>query len=249
MRTGQGVTLSPCAKTSFFEQEILHCWREVVSKIDNLMSFALYLDDIGLLRVRGGINKAPLSYSAKKHPLVLHSRSRFAWLLIEKTHHNSGHQGVEHVTAHLTQTVLMIGLRKVLRNLGKYCFICRRWKTDNVRPKMVDLTDVRFLDVNKQYPFVNREVDMFGPFYIVDKRKDTQVYSLCLFIYLCVMTSQPIVFSWPSADFHQDVNTLTSLWVTRAITLLKPPRIDFRVPEKLQAENEYIKLHLAQQNI
>ena len=146
-----------------------------LEKGDKLMPFTPFLDDYGLLRVGGRLNKAPLTYSAK-HPLVLHSRSRIARLLIEKAHHDCGHQGVEHVKAHLQQTFLMIGLRKVLRSLGKYCFVCRRWRADNVRPKMADLPEFRFPDVNKQYPFVNTGMDMFGPFYIEDKREGTQMH-------------------------------------------------------------------------
>ena len=124
-------------------------------KGDKLMPFTPFLDEDGLLRVGGRLNKAPLTYNAK-NPLVLHSRSKIARLLIEKANHDCGHQGVEHVKAHLQQTFLMIGLRKVLRSLGKYCFICRRWRADNVRPKMADLPEFRFPDANKQYPFVNR---------------------------------------------------------------------------------------------
>ena len=119
-------------------------------KGDKLMPFTPFLDEDGLLRVGRRLSKAPLTCNAK-HPLVLHSR-----LLIEKAHHDCGHQGVEHVKAHLQQTFMMIGLRKVLRSLGKYCFICRRWRADNVRPKMADLPEFRFPDANKQYPFVNR---------------------------------------------------------------------------------------------
>ena len=96
-----------------------------LEKGDKLMPFTPFLDDIGLLRVGGSLNKAPLTYSAK-NPLVLHSRSKNARLLIEKAHHDCGHQGVEHVKAHLQQTFLMIGSRKALRSLGIYCFICRR---------------------------------------------------------------------------------------------------------------------------
>ncbi|XP_075254527.1 uncharacterized protein LOC142345945 [Convolutriloba macropyga] len=136
-----------------------------LKKRDKLMPFTPFLDDIGLLRVGGRLNKAPLTYSAI-HLLVFHSRSRIARLLIEKAHHDSGHQGVEHVKAHLQQTFLMIG--------------CRRWRADNVRPKMADLLELRFPDVNKQYPFVNTGMDMFGPFYIEDKREGTQIHYVCL---------------------------------------------------------------------
>ncbi|XP_075264070.1 uncharacterized protein LOC142355956 [Convolutriloba macropyga] len=140
-----------------------------LEKGDKLMPFTPFLDDDGLLRIGGRLNKAPLTYSAK-HPLVLHSRSKIASMLIEKAHHDCGHQGVEHVKAHLQQIFPAIGLIKVLRSLGKYCFICRHWRADNVRPKMADLPEFRFPDANKQYPFVNTEMDMFGPFHIEDKR-------------------------------------------------------------------------------
>ncbi|XP_075253151.1 uncharacterized protein LOC142344951 [Convolutriloba macropyga] len=136
-----------------------------LEKGDKLMPFTPFLDDDGLLRLGGRLDRAPLTYSAK-NPLALHSRSKIARLLIEKAPHDCGHQGVEYVKAHLQQIFLMIGLRKALRSIGKYCFICRRWRADNVRPKMADLPEFRFPDANKQYPFVNTGMDMFGPFYI-----------------------------------------------------------------------------------
>ena len=156
-----------------------------LEKGDKIMPFTPFLDDVGLLRVGGRLNKAPLTYS-KKHPLVLHSRSKIARLLTEKAHHDCGPQGVEHVKAHLQQTFLMIGLRKVLRSLGKYCFICRRWRADNVRPKMADIPEFGFPDAKKQYPFVNTGMDMFVPFYIEDKREGTQMNYVCLFT--CLVT-------------------------------------------------------------
>ena len=148
-----------CLIKMFFSGTILSLLKgSNLEKGDKLMPFTPFLDDIGLLRVGGRLNKAPLTYSAK-HPLVLHSRSRIARLLIEKAHNDCGHQGVEHEKAHLQQTFLMIGLRKALRSLGENCFICRRWRADNVRPKMADLLEFRFPDVNKQYPFVNTGLD------------------------------------------------------------------------------------------
>ena len=157
-----------------------------LEKGDKLTPFTPFLDDDGLLRVGGRLNKAPLTYSAK-HPLVLHSRTKNARLFIEKAHHDSGHQGVEHVKAHhLRQTFLLIGLRKVLQSLDKYCFICRHWKAENVRPKMADLPEFRFPDANKQYTFVKTGMDMFGPFYIEDKNKGTKMQYDGLFT--CLVT-------------------------------------------------------------
>ncbi|XP_075243710.1 uncharacterized protein LOC142337962 [Convolutriloba macropyga] len=89
------------SENEFFSGTISSLLKEInLEKGDKLMPFTPFLDDIGLLTVGGRLNKAPLTYSAK-HPLVLHSRSRIARLLIEKAHHDSGHQGVEYVKAHL----------------------------------------------------------------------------------------------------------------------------------------------------
>ena len=51
---------------------------------------------------------------------------------------------------------------------------------------MADLPDFRFPDAYKQYPFVNTGMDMFGPFYIEDKREVTQMHYVCLFT--CLVT-------------------------------------------------------------
>ena len=53
-----------------------------LEKGDKLMPLTLFLDDDGLLRVGGRLNKAPPTCSAK-HPLVLRSKNKIARLLIE----------------------------------------------------------------------------------------------------------------------------------------------------------------------
>ena len=221
------------------------------------MPFNPFLDDIGLLRVGEILNKSPLSYSAKQC-LLLHSRSRIARLLIEKAHHDCGHQGVEQVKVHLQQTFLMIGLRKLLQSLGKYCFICRGWRADNVRPKMAHLPEFRFPDVNKQYPFVNIGMDMFGPFYIEDKREGTQMHYVCLLTCLvtravhlevchdlstdCLpMTIRRFVSPPGYPDLIVSDNGKNFIGANKAMKL--------KFKRSYKPDNEYIRLQLAQQNI
>ena len=141
--------------------------RSNLEKGGKLMSFTPFLDDEELSRGGAKLNKAPLSYSAK-HPFVLHNRSKITRLLIEKAHHDCGHQVVEHVKTQLQQIFLTIGLRKMVKTPGKYCFICRRWRAVNMIPKITDLPEFTFPDVNKLYPFVNTGMDIFGPFCIED---------------------------------------------------------------------------------
>ncbi|XP_075241602.1 uncharacterized protein LOC142336577 [Convolutriloba macropyga] len=228
-----------------------------LEKGDKLMPFTPFLDDEGLLRVGGRLNKAPLTYSWK-HPLVLHSRSKIARLLIEKAHDDCGHQGVEHAKAHLQQTFLLIGLRKMLQDLGKYCFICRRWRADNVRPKMADLPEFRFLDANKHYPFVKTEMGKFGPFYIEDMREGTQMHYVCLFT--CLVTRAVHL------ELCHDLSTDCLLMAIRRFVSQRgyPDLIvsdngknfiganqamRFKFQRSYKPDNKYIRLQLAQQNI
>ena len=108
-----------------------------LEKGDKLMPFTISLDDDGLLKMGGILNKAPLTYITK-HPLVLHSMSRVARRLIEKVHHAFGHQGGEYVNFPNDW------IEKRAEKSGKNCFICKRWRADNMRPKMADLPEIRF---------------------------------------------------------------------------------------------------------
>ena len=227
-----------------------------LEKGDKLMPFTPFLDDDGLLRVGWRLNKAPLTYSAK-HPLVLHSRSKIARLLIEKAQHDCVHQGVDYVKGHLQQTLLMIGLRKVLRSLGKYCFICRRWREDNVRPKI--LPEFRFPDVKKLHPFANTGMDMFEHFYIEDKREkcETQMHYVCLFTCLVtraihlevchdlstdclLMTIRRFVSRRGYPDLIVSDNGKNFIGANQAMKL--------KFQRSYKPDNEYIRLQLAQQN-
>ena len=113
--------------------------------------------------------------------MILHSKCRVAKLLIEKAHHNCGHHGVEHVRAHIQATFMIVGIRRALRTLGKYCFICRRWRADNVRSKMAPLPIFRFPEHSKRYPFVNTGMDMFRAFHIEKSRNQTELNYVCMF--------------------------------------------------------------------
>ena len=84
---------------------------------DKLLPYAPFLVGDGLLRVEGRIQKSGLPFQSK-HPVILHSKCRVAKLLIEKTHHNCGHLGIEHVRAHIQATFIIVGIRRALRTLG-----------------------------------------------------------------------------------------------------------------------------------
>ena len=220
------------------------------------MPFTTFLDNDGLLRVGGRLNKAALTFITK-HSLVLHF-SRITRLLVEKAHHDCGHQGVKQVKVKLQQTFLMIGLRKVLKSLGKYCFNCRPWKANNVRPKMADMPEFRNTDVNKQYPFFITGMDIIRTFYIEEKREGTQMHCACLFICLVtraihaevchdlttnclLMAIHRFVKRCGHSDLIVSDNCKIFIEFNRALQL------NFR--RNYQSGSKYIRLQMTQQNI
>ena len=81
---------------------------------------------------------------------------------------------------------MIVGTRRALRTLEKYCFICRRWRADNARPKMAPLPNFCFPEHSKLYPFVNNGMDMSGPFHIERSRTQTEFNYVCMFT--CLVT-------------------------------------------------------------
>ena len=103
------------------------------------MPFTPSLDDDGILRVGGRLDKAHLNYSAK-HPLIL--RSRIARLLIGKARHDCGYQ--EWKWEGLPATDLLDDwIEKSAEKSGEKLFRLQRWKADNGRPKMAHLSKFR----------------------------------------------------------------------------------------------------------
>ena len=216
-----------------------------------------FLDSDGLLRVEGRIQKSGLSFQSK-HPVILHSKCRVAKLLIEKAHHDCGHHGIEHVRAHIQATFMIVGIRRALRTLGKYCFICRRWRADNVRPNMAPLPKFRFPELSKLYPFVNTGMDMFGPFHIEKSRTQTELNYVCMFT--CLVTRAVHL------EVCEDLSTDCLLMAIRRFVSRRgypdvivsdngknfvganqAMKLNFQ--ENYKPDINYIRLQLAQQNI
>ncbi|XP_075254760.1 uncharacterized protein LOC142346138 [Convolutriloba macropyga] len=157
----------------------------LLDRKDQLLPYTPFLDSGGLLRVEGRIQKSGLPFQSQ-HPVIHHSKCRVAKLHIEKAHHDCGHHGFEHICAHIQATFMIVGIHRALRALGKYCFICRRLRVDNVRPKKAPLPNFWFLEHAKLYPFRNTGMDMFGIFHLEKSRNRTELNYVCMFT--CLFT-------------------------------------------------------------
>ena len=127
-----------------------------------------------------------------------------------------------------------------------------------MRPKIADLPVFRFPDVNKQHSFVNTGMDMFGPFYIEDKRKGTPMHYVGLFTCLIIravhlevcpdrstdcllMTIRRFISRRGYPDLIVSDNGKNFIGANQAMKL--------KFQRNYKPDNEYISLQLAQQNI
>ena len=157
---------------------------ESLSSKDKLLPYSPVLDEHAVLRSAGRLQYAPLP-SSTRIPIVLDARNRIVQLLLQHYHAVCHHAGPEYVKAFLQQRFLIFGVRCALRTLSHRCFTCRRFRAQNVEPKMAPLPSYRFPSTDQPFPFEKTGVDVFGPFFIVNGRKTDKHYGI---IFNCLVT-------------------------------------------------------------
>ena len=225
-----------------------------LNKRDKLLQFTPFLDKVVLIRARGTSKHAKIPYS-QKHSIILDSKNSITKLKIEQAHNVCRQLGTEFVRVHLQQDFIIIGLRRFLKQLSKTCFICRRWRAQNITPLMADLPSFRFAEAKKQYPFLSVGLDFFGPFYIKHRNRKLEKQYVCLIT--CLVTRAVHL------EVCQTLDTDSCLLaIRRFVSRRGYPELIISVNgsnftsskkmlnlSKISIDNNYIKSQLQQQNI
>jgi len=152
------------------------------SKLANLNPF---LDENGLIRVGGRLQKADLSFT-QKHPILLPNRHHLTDCIIRETHEKHYHTGIQTTLYFIRQRFWLTDGRNQVRKIVRKCIRCFRFNADTIQYKMGNLPAVR---VRAAIPFAHTGVDFCGPFFIKEKkfrnRKRIKVY-ICIFVCLSV---------------------------------------------------------------
>ena len=125
------------------------------------------------VRVGGRLKKSNLHFS-DVHPLLIGSKSKTTSLIVEWCHQKTAHGGrgltINEVRS---KSFWVVKCNKVVRSLVGKCVRCRLLRGKLGEQKMADLPTDRTLDGP---PFTNCGVDMFGPFFIKEGRKELKIY-------------------------------------------------------------------------
>ena len=99
-----------------------------------------------------------------KHPVQL-GKHHLTELLLEKTHVERMHQGVEGVLSYICQNLWIIGGRRGLRNITQRCVICRRYKAKAASEVCPPLPDRHWrIILEKVADFARKAVKLAEPY-------------------------------------------------------------------------------------
>ena len=130
------------------------------------------------MRSHGRLVYAPLA-QAIRTPLLLDSKDHITKLYLKHAHEICCHAKPEFVKVFVQQHFKVLGIRAALRSINYRCFICRRFRAENVQPELAPLPQLRFPSPKSPFRFEKTGVDLFGPVFIVNGRK-TEKHSTVL---------------------------------------------------------------------
>ncbi|XP_074031851.1 uncharacterized protein [Leptinotarsa decemlineata] len=140
-----------------------------------------FLGTDGLLRVGGRLQHSGLAYE-HKYPAILPRSHRLTELIIEDTHREYFHPGLQSLHFLLSQNFWILSPKRAIRHVLSKCLRCFRVNPTPLEPFMGNLPSFR---INQLKPFSCVGVDFGGPFFVTPSKgrgiKSQKAY-ICLFI-------------------------------------------------------------------
>ena len=135
------------------------------------------MDQIGVLRVGGGIENAPVPPETR-HPIILPVRPRITELLTYSQHLEFAHSTPERTFREVRKLYWFQGGRKTVRRILNKCFKCKRLNAKALCPMMSALPGYR---LKPFYPaFTHTGVDFFGPYNVTIFRRKMKRWACLL---------------------------------------------------------------------
>ena len=122
-----------------------------------------FLDNDGLLRIKGRLEYSDLSYESK-HPIILPS-THIVKVLVHFQHRFLKHAGVSTLVSTLRNCYWIVQLRKIAKAVCRECVHCRRQDSKACSQPVAPLPELR---VKSAPPFTVTGLDYAGPLFCVD---------------------------------------------------------------------------------
>jgi len=166
-KKAEALILQTVQKEAYADEYTSLCNKKPVSKGSSIASLNPFVDDDGILRVGGRLQRSSLT-NREMHPAIIPRKCHVASLLVHHYHKNVKHQG-RHFTegAVRAQGYWIIGAKRLISSVIHNCVQCRKLRGRHAEQIMADLPKDR---VEPAPPFTYVGVDTFGPWNIVTRK-------------------------------------------------------------------------------
>ena len=154
---------------SHFTDEIDSLQRKTsLPKTSRLIEFDPYLDENGIMRMKGRVSH---------NLIILHDKSHLTQLLIRDAHFKTLHSGANQTLAYLRQKYWILKSMTAVKSITKACIKCKKLNHPLCHQKMADLPDFRKMPLA---PFIHTGLDYAGPLFVKTKTAEEKRW-ICLF--------------------------------------------------------------------
>ncbi|XP_026686425.1 uncharacterized protein LOC103518980 isoform X2 [Diaphorina citri] len=136
-----------------------------LSPKSKLKSLNPFIDQSGIMRVGGRLEKANIEFD-KKHQVILPKNHNFTKLLIIDEHEKNVHAGQQVMINHLRQRYWILNSRSLIRQLLHKCLKCFKAKLSPQQTSHQIMGSLPKERVTPGKPFLRSGVDLCGPFQI-----------------------------------------------------------------------------------
>lgn len=150
-------------------------------KGSNISSLNPFLDENGLIRVGGRLQRSSLQFN-QKHQLLLPQKHHITQLVIKQLHHKHLHLGPRSLLYLSRDKFWIINGLRTIKSCLSSCLTCFK---SNPKPAKQLMGNLPVERVTQARPFLNVGIDGMGPIKITETRKFVQVYIL---IFICLST-------------------------------------------------------------
>ncbi|XP_052892561.1 uncharacterized protein LOC128300513 [Anopheles moucheti] len=179
------IRISRLAQVEVFSEEIRQLRKgDRVPGKSPLSTLATYLDDHGLVRVKGRLDNSSLS-DWTKHPIVIPKTHQLSELLVQHYHRKLLHAAPQLTAIALRQRFWVLGARTTIRKVCRECVICFKAKPSSVVQPMAQLPAER---VMKARPFSISGVDYCGPVFIKGSHRKAAPIKAFIAVFVCFVT-------------------------------------------------------------
>ena len=144
-----------------------------IKKSSSIIKLNPFLDSKGILRIGGRLKRSTLNIE-EKHPVILPKKHHVSKLVIEWCHNMVAHSGRGITLNKIRECGFwIVGCNNLTKNVISKCLKCRTLYGRTGSQKMGQIPAERTEIVS---PFTYCGTDMFGPFYIKEKRSVLKRY-------------------------------------------------------------------------